>query len=273
MQINKIMSASLIDLIFDGRNKAYGAYDLRITYPQRIKRSLLVTGVVLGLAIGGAALANSSKHEDGRYTIKEGMVISEVKDEKKEEKLPDPPKKQPEPEQVKTEKLTDMDIKPDDEVKTPPPSQDDMTDARIDDFKQGGTPDIGVPDEPKAPGGDNGIVEPPKKEFSNEPFTTVEIDAKYTGNWKTFLERNLNPNVPIENNAPPGRYSVVIRFVVDLEGNVSDIQPLTEHGYGMEAEAVRVLKKATKWEPAFQNGYHVKAYKKQVITFEVTDGE
>lgn len=273
MQINKILSASLIDLIFDGRNKAYGAYDLRVTYPQRIKKSLLVTGVVLGLALGGAALANSSKHEGDRYNIKEGITIADVKEEKKVEKLPDPPKKQQEPEQVKTEKFNDMQIKPDDIVKTPPPSQTDLADARIGDFKQGGTPDIGIPDEPKVPGDGNGIIEQPRNKVPDEPFTTVEIDAKYTGNWKAFLEKNLNPNVPLDNGAPAGRYSVVIRFVVDLEGNVSDIQPLTEHGYGMEAEAVRVLKRATKWEPAFQNGYHVKAYKKQVIIFEVTDGD
>ena len=61
------------------------------------------------------------------------------------------------------------------------------------------------------------------------------------------------------------------RFVVDKEGNVSDIKPLTDIGYGMEQEAVRVLKKATKWEAAIQNGYPVKAYRKQAITFQVTE--
>ena len=61
----------------------------------------------------------------------------------------------------------------------------------------------------------------------------------------------------------------MIQFVVDVEGNVSDIKPLTNHGYGLEQEAVRVLKKAAKWEPAIQNGVKVKAYRKQVITFQV----
>ncbi len=57
--------------------------------------------------------------------------------------------------------------------------------------------------------------------------------------------------------------------MVDTEGNVSDIKPLTNHGYGLEEEAIRVLKKAAKWEPAIQNGINVKAYRKQVIILGV----
>jgi protein TonB len=61
---------------------------------------------------------------------------------------------------------------------------------------------------------------------------------------------------------------------VDKEGNVSDITPLTNQGYGMEEEAMRVLRlAANKWEPAIQNGYKAKAYHKQMITFEVVDSE
>ena len=113
-----------------------------------------------------------------------------------------------------------------------------------------------------------GIIED-KANKEPEIFTTVEIDAKFAGNWKAFFEKNLNPNTPTDNNAPEGSYQVVVQFVVDIEGNVSDIKPLTNHGYGLEQEAVRVLKKAAKWEPAIQNGIKVKAYRKQVITFQV----
>ena len=96
---------------------------------------------------------------------------------------------------------------------------------------------------------------------------------KFNGNWRAFLERNLNAEVPLNNNAPAGRYSVVIQFVVDKNGNVSDITALTSHGYGMEEEAIRVLRKAAKWEPAIQNGNQVKAYRRQPITFDVQSEE
>ena len=61
MKPNNILSASLIDLIFDGRNKEYGAYYLRKTYEQRIKKALIVTFSIAVLVIGGTALAGTSK--------------------------------------------------------------------------------------------------------------------------------------------------------------------------------------------------------------------
>ncbi len=271
MQTNNILSASLIDLVFDGRNKDYGAYELRKTYSQRIRKSLLITIAVTGLAFGGSILARSIAKNAQNYQIREGVTITEIKDEKPPEKLPEPEKK-PEPEQTKTEKLTPPVIAPDDEVLTPPPSQDDLADAKIGLDKIEGKIDDGI-SKPEPIDDGKGIIEQKVEKKDDEPVSFVEIDAKFNGNWKSFLERNLNAEVPVENAAPSGRYSVVVKFVVDLEGNVSDIQTLTNHGYGMEAEAVRVLKKAAKWEPAIQNGIKVKAYRTQVIVFEVLDTE
>ncbi|MEI9911779.1 MAG: hypothetical protein WDO71_20285 [Bacteroidota bacterium] len=54
MEPKQILSASLLDLVFDDRNKQYGAYELRVTYPQRIKKSLLFTFAVALLAFTGA---------------------------------------------------------------------------------------------------------------------------------------------------------------------------------------------------------------------------
>ena len=104
-----------------------------------------------------------------------------------------------------------------------------------------------------------------------EIFTKVEVDASYPGNWHSFLERNLNTLVAIENSAPEGIYTTIVQFIVDISGNVSDIKSLTKVGYGMEEEAVRVVSKSGKWKPAIQNGREVKAYHKQPITFQVTE--
>ena len=117
--------------------------------------------------------------------------------------------------------------------------------------------------------GDKGVIEVQTTKVPDEPFWVVEIDAKYDGNWGRFLERNLNGEVPINNGAPAGSYTVIIQFVVDIDGSISDIKPLTNHGYGLEQEAIRVIKRSTKWEPAIQNGRQVKAYRKQPITFRV----
>jgi beta-lactamase regulating signal transducer with metallopeptidase domain len=89
--------------------------------------------------------------------------------------------------------------------------------------------------------------------------------------WRKYLERNLNANVPVDNGAPAGQYTVWTKFVVDAEGNLSDIKATTEHGYGMEAEVIRIIKAGPKWVPATVDGKAVSAYRKQPVTFVITD--
>ncbi|MFT3903673.1 MAG: M56 family metallopeptidase [Niabella sp.] len=118
---------------------------------------------------------------------------------------------------------------------------------------------------------------PPKIKLGLEPeiFTKVEQDAAYPGGpeaWRDFLGQNLRGDVPVNNHAPAGTYMVMVQFIVDREGNLSDVKALTKNGYGMEEEAVRAVKNSGKWLPAQQNKRTVKAYRKQPITFLVTEG-
>lgn len=109
-----------------------------------------------------------------------------------------------------------------------------------------------------------------------EVFEKVEVEASFPGGdnaWRRFLEQNLNADVPANRKAPVGTYTVVIQFVVDKEGKISQILPLTSHGYGMEEEVVRILKKAPRWKPAIQDGRNVRAYRKQPVTFMVMEEE
>jgi periplasmic protein TonB len=102
-------------------------------------------------------------------------------------------------------------------------------------------------------------------------FTEVEVEASYSGDWRQFLKENLDPGVPVKEGARAGKYTVIVQFIVDRDGNISSITPLTAHGYGMEDEVVRVIRKSKKWKPAIQNGRTVKAYRKQPITFFVSE--
>lgn len=271
MQTNQILSAPLLDIIFDGRNKDYGAYELRKTYEKRVRKALLITFCCSFLAIGSVVMAHSLTPRERTYQIKDELIIQNLAEDKKQEPLPEQPKPKQPDEPVQTIQSTTPDVKPDDQVDTPPPSQADIADARIDDNTQKGTIDDGTVAEPGPPsdGTDKGVVD--VKPVDDSPAVSVDVDARYDGNWKKYLETNLNAEVPVNNNAPAGRYSVVVRFVVDLEGNISDVQALTNHGYGLEQEAIRVIKKSKKWQPAFLHGAKVKAYNKQVIVFEVVE--
>jgi protein TonB len=106
-------------------------------------------------------------------------------------------------------------------------------------------------------------------------FTKVEVDAQFPGGiaaWSAYLIQNLNADIPVKNGAPLGRYRVIIRFIVSKDGSISEIQPETNYGYGMEEEAIKQIKNGPKWTPAMQNGRPVNAYKRQPITFVVQKG-
>ena len=114
----------------------------------------------------------------------------------------------------------------------------------------------------------------PEIDSSEEVFDKVDIDASFPGGdkaWIKFLQTHLNANVPVDNGAPAGKYTVWVQFIVDKEGNVTALNPLTTQGYGMEAEVMRILKLVPKWTPASQNGRLVKAYRKQPVTFIIED--
>lgn len=105
-------------------------------------------------------------------------------------------------------------------------------------------------------------------------FTRVEREAEFPGGldgWRIYLEDNLNPDVPVNLKAPVGTYRVEVRFIVNEDGSISDIRAMTNHGYGMEREVVRILKKGPKWIPAVQYGRNIKAYRMQPVTFVVEE--
>jgi protein TonB len=266
MEPNKILSANLLDLIFDDRNKEYGAYELRTTYPERIKRSLIITGTIAGLIFGGAVLANSFKPKESGKIIVQEVTLTDLKDPEEVKPLPEPERK-PEPQQVHTEQFTPPVITHDEDVDQPPPTMEDLSTAIVDVKTQSGIDADGIVDVPAMDEGKKIIEE--QKPDDNRIRDFVQVPARYDGNWEKFLLRNLNGNIPIDNGAPAGTYRVIVQFVVDKHGNVSDIKAISNLGYGMEEEAMRVLRKATGWKAGIQEGREVACYHKQPITFVV----
>lgn len=118
------------------------------------------------------------------------------------------------------------------------------------------------------------VVSPPvdDKIDTTNVFTRVEEEASFPGGntaWAEFLQKTMKTNVAKKNKAPEGRYFVIARFIVDVDGKLSDISCETNHGYGFEQEVIRVLKKSLDWRPAKVNGKPVRAYRRQPVTFLV----
>lgn len=107
---------------------------------------------------------------------------------------------------------------------------------------------------------------------SDSVYTSVMVEARFPGGakgWQTFLEQTLKVNTPVKHRAPAGSYNVLVSFLVLKNGTVTEAEVLNDPGYGCAQEAVRVLKKNPKWNPATINGAPVVYRQKQSITFLV----
>jgi protein TonB len=274
MDSNKILNADILDIVFEGRNKAYGAYDLRKTYSKRLTVSMLIMGAICMLLVLYSAFANAKDNKRAEIPVLD-VELTQIKPD---EMKPEPPPVQPPKQELRVEIaqftppkiVPDELVTPEDEIK----DVEDIEDVKIGVIDQEGvkTDVVAAPVETKG----TGVVEAPKNNLDDYEveFKTVQIEAKFpggAGEWRKFLERNLNSQVPNDNGAPAGRYTVIVSFLVDKDGNISEVRAENDPGHGTAPEAVRAIKKGPKWIPAVQNGRNVIYRQRQSITFEVQE--
>ena len=121
------MDADVLDIIFEGRNKDYGAYDLRKSYNRRLIKALVSTAVILLLLFSGYFLSGMTKHTEKKAPAITDIDLKQVQQEKKEE-LPPPPPPPKIPPQIQITQFTPPKIVKDNEVKEDekPPEQDKL---------------------------------------------------------------------------------------------------------------------------------------------------
>ena len=273
MDVNKILSADVLDIIFDGRNKAYGAYDLRKTYNKRLTIAMIgMAAFILLFGVGSLIASNLGKKDKSQDMIVQDVQLEEVKKQEQPEPPPPPPPPKPEPPKVEMAKFTPPKIVKDEEVKEDekPPEVEKLEETKIGTINQEGLKDEGIVAPPVSDAG-KGVVEAPKKveEDWDKTFTKVEIESDYPGGmsaWQRYLNKNLRYPQEAQDNEIQG--SIVVQFIVDKEGNVSEVEAISGP-QELRDEAVRVIKKSGKWTPAVQNGRQVKSYKKQPIVFRL----
>ena len=274
MEANKILSADILDIIFEGKNKSYGAYELRKTYSTRLTKALIFTGALLLLIFLGSIFANIMDSRKSKAEL--DVLDTQMAEIKKDEPLPPPPPPPPTPPpppEVNQVKFTPPKIVKDEEVKADEKIEEIKEDQVISTKTVESDNKVAIV---QAPVEDKGtqVVEAPKNDDENKVFNKVEVEASFPGGdaaWTRYLKNNLDANTPIDNAAPEGTYQVIVRFIVSRDGSISDVVAETKHGYGMEAEAVKIIKKGPNWKPALQNGRNVNAYRRQPITFVVSE--
>jgi protein TonB len=273
MEVNKILNADILDIIFEGRNKEYGAYELRKTYNKRILFSIAgMAGFVLLLFIGYFVANTLEANSDAKQVVAQEVQLEQIQEEKNEPPPPPPPPKPPDPPKVEMSKFTPPKIVKDEEVKEDekPPEVEKLEETKIGTINQEGVKDIGIVAPPVEDAG-KGVVEAPKKveEDWDKTFTKVEIESDYPGGqaaWQRYLLKTLRYPQEAQDNEIQG--TVVVQFIVDKAGTVSSVEALSGPNE-LREEAVRVIKKSGTWTPAVQNGRQVKSYKKQPIVFRL----
>ena len=274
MDVNKILNADFLDILFDGRNKEYGAYELRRSYNKRLTVAIsAMILIALLIFLGSVISKEAEKNKKAKMEVQD-VKLEEVKEQPKNEPPPPPPPpKMPEPPKIEIAKFTPPKIVKDEEVKEDekPPEIDKIEEAKIGTINQEGTKDDGIVAPPVESKGTGDVVAPKAvEEDYDKVFTKVENPAEFPGGpdaWRRYLERNLQYPDNAQENGTQG--VVRVQFIVDKEGNISEVQALNDPGDGLAEEAVRIIKKGPKWTPAEQNGRKVIYRHIQAITFRL----
>ena len=272
MEANKILQADILDLLFEGRNKDYGAYELRKKYNRRIVLALAITAAVAVAAVAASIIAKQFGTKSDKEVKVSEVVIQNVKErENTPPPPPPPPPKTPPPPKVEMAKFTPPVIKKDEEVKQEEiPPVEKLEDTKIDVQNQEGVKDLGIATPPPIDEGKK-VVEEPKVD-ENQVFQKVEIEATVDPKaWSRWLTTQLQRAIEdaASNGMDPGTYTVQVRFLVERDGSITDVQALSDPGFGLKKAAEDVVKKGPKWNPGIQNGKQVRSYHTQPITFMV----
>ncbi|TWV99754.1 energy transducer TonB [Chitinophaga pinensis] len=262
MNARTIINADFLDILFDGRNKDYGAYELRRSEEKRVRNAIVGTASIALVIIGGYVLSNKLMAA-GMHTRSEIETTSTVLKtlEMPEEATvtpPPPPVTTPPPPARSsvafvTPTITDQDIA---ENETEVPKMDDIGNKAIGVANTVGDDVNGIesPFENGVLGGTN-VVEAPKVEEKTTIFTFVEIMPSFPGGEEAlskFLQKNLRYPRLAQETGIEGK--VFVQFVVNTDGRISDVQTVgATKGGGLEEEAVRVVKMMPNWKPGKQN--------------------
>jgi periplasmic protein TonB len=274
MEANQILKADILDILFDGRNKSYGAYDLRKTYNRRITIAISVTmGIILLLLIGSAIASKLNKSSDVKEMVVKDVTMEQVQPNEPPPPPPPPPPKLPPPPPVATIAFTPPKVVKDEEVIKPPPEVKQIEEAKIDVKTVEGTKDIGIVAPPSDMTGTQVVAAPvEKKEDPDKIFTKVEIEASFPGGpgaWQKYVTKAIQADIDEFTESDYG--TCVVRFIVDKTGTVSDVQATTMKGTKLAEIAVNAIRKGPKWTPAQQNGRQVNAYRLQPVTLTNPD--
>lgn len=260
---NNVASDNRNDIVFVGRNQAYGAYQIRKEYTKVV--SIIVGGMlVFSLAVFGLKLFLDRKTDDTLKDVKLDVTQIDLTPPVDKSEPPPPPPPPPPP-VVETIKFVPPVIKDDAVEDEPPPPQEKVAETNVGTTTQEGSGDeVAVPTEGTGTG--------PVEEKAPEIFTVVEQMPEFpggAGEMMKYIQKNIHyPEIEKEAGITGKCF---VKFVVEQDGSISNVEILkgVAGGPGCDKEAVRVIKSMPKWNIGKQNGRPVRVYFNVPISFKL----
>lgn len=278
MDTNKILQADVLDIIFDNRNKAYGAYELRKNYHIRLRRSMMIAATLVMISVSAPIVASMFDKpivvdlpNDHPRIIKDIEVIIP--------KEPEPKVPEAKPLEPSNPVTTIANTTPIIEAAAVvndadlPPTKEELKDAvaGIENKEGEGTDVLDLPIIDHEGEGSRIIPQEPAPN-DNEIFDDVDVSQmpEFPGGEEELI-RYLAQNIQYPKQALDGNTEgrVLIGFVVNKEGDIDDVKVLRSIGDGCDEEAVRVIHKMPKWKPGKNNGKLVNVFYNLPVTFQL----
>jgi protein TonB len=277
MNIDKfnLYNAEWLDIVFDHRNKEYGAYDLRQHYGRNMVKAMgltfagiavfVVLSIVLRPQIDHTRIIDVKIPEMKKIVEPIKSLIEKPKpiESKPEEVKPAAP--------VKTVQNLPPVVVPNDPP-VEPHTTAELLNSTISNVDSKGEDKPGNVLDDKGTGGNGTGVAPPNNTIIDASDGGLQIMPEPVGGaaaWAKFLQKNLRfPGIAQEQGAS-GR--VFMSFVIERDGQLSNIKVERGAGYGFDEEAIRVLKLAKPWKPGIQNGQPVRVKYTIPISFQQND--
>jgi protein TonB len=264
-----IFNQEWIDVVFTDRNKNYGAYELRRDNGRNTRNALIIGVVVFVVLISANTIINaiSGFIPKAKPKVKITNVVLAPPPVDIKKPPPPPPPEPPKP-KVDQVKFPPPVVKPDVEVKDKPPTVKELevADPGTKNVKGDKNADVTI-DEPVG-NADTKVTE----DDGNKIFTSVEQVPEFPGGLDAFykyLGKAIRyPAVARENNTQ-GR--VIVSFVCEKDGSLTDVKVARDIGDGCGDEAVRVIKASPKWKPGIQNGRPVRVAYSVPVNFTLAE--
>jgi len=255
-----------LELVFDNKNKDYGAYDLRKHYAGNLLKSMAIAFFSVAVLYTGYIILKP-KPQPFTRVIPDVYIIPSVNVEHPRTIIP--PRTEASKPQSQTPTIKYLVMKPEaDQNAENPPTLIELNGKAIgSETKKGNGEGVNI-DIPEGPG----VVAPEVIEEKPKEMYEIQVLPQPFGGeaaWAKFLQKNLRyPPAAVDAHIQ-GR--VFLSFIIEKDGHISNIVVEKGVGFGLDEEAVRVLKLAPAWKPGIQNGHQVRVKFNMPISFQLSD--